>query len=145
MMLMLPRSLEQAARAVSPASARACTRPCMHLGMNCRMAHLATSYRMRFLVGFFIQFLARFCRKLRGRINMVLALVLGIVPHCNERGSRLALPAPLLVRLPISHLEAAGLGLRPAHACVLKRIRVLAVEQQHDTRIACGILGHRRA
>src|SRR5215475_10586287 len=113
MMLMLPRSVEQPARTVSPATARARR----YLGMNCCMAHLATMHRTRFSAEFFIRFLARFCRK-----------PTGIVPHSNESRSRLALPAPLFVRLPIGHLEAAVLGFGPAHARGFECIGVLAVE-----------------
>src|SRR5262245_5177691 len=79
MMLMLPMSVEQAARAASPASAR------MHFGMNCRMAHLATTPPDRILG----QIPDRILHPVLGQIlpnptlpiNVVVTLALGIVPH----------------------------------------------------------------
>src|SRR6266581_5693241 len=105
MMLMLPRSLEQAARAVSPASARACARPSMHLGMNCRMAHLATSHRMGFFGRSLHPVLGQILPQAQGPNQRGLGLVLGDSSSLQRARSRLALPAPLFVRLPIGHLE----------------------------------------
>src|SRR5215467_4565957 len=54
--------------------------------------------------------------------------------------SGLALPAAILVGLPIGHLEAAVLGVAPARARRRKRVRVLAVDQKAHRR-AIGIVG----
>src|SRR5882757_9809736 len=140
MMLMLPSSVEQAARAVSPASTRICNKTCMHLGMNCRMAHLVITIGWNSWSDSSSGSWPDFAASLRGRSTWPWD---SSTP--KKRRSRLALPAPFFVRLPIGHLEAAGPGFGPAHARGLERIGILAVEQQHDTRIACGILRHRRA
>src|SRR5438874_12059786 len=95
MMLMPPRSLEQAARAVSQPSARAC----MHLGMNRRMAHLATSHRMGFFGRILQPVLGQILPQAQGPNQCGLGLGPGDSSSANERGSRFTLPAPLLVRL----------------------------------------------
>src|SRR5262245_27776216 len=53
--------------------------------------------------------------------------------------SRLALPAAIRVRLPISDLKARCLGFAPAHAGRRHRVRVLAVEDEHDAVVAGSI------
>src|SRR5438477_4548537 len=54
----------------------------------------------------------------------------------------LALPAPVLVWLPVGHLVAAGLGLAPARTRGRYRVRVAAVEDEHDAPIARRVRRH---
>jgi hypothetical protein len=57
----------------------------------------------------------------------------------------LALPAAVLVRPPIGDVETSRLGIVPAPACLRHRVRVVAIEQDHDALISGGVSRQRNA
>src|SRR5262245_40480314 len=66
-------------------------------------------------------------------------------PRPRVGGSTHALPAPVLVGLPIRDVEAFGPALAPALPRRHHGFGILAVEDEHDTLIGVSIRRNRRA
>src|SRR4051812_16292381 len=76
---------------------------------------------------------------------MTAATSLRAVGPYSTRGSRLALPAAALVRLPIGDVKTILLGLAPARTSGVDGVAISAVEQEHDPLIGRGVGRYRRA
>src|SRR5262249_1735382 len=59
--------------------------------------------------------------------------------------SAFALPAPMLVGLPVRHLKSLRLGSRPALARRDDGVRIIAVEQQDQAIVGCCVPRQRNA